>query len=308
MSAEDAKRETAALFDAVAGDYDQLEVGFFSVFGRRLVELAGVAPGQRVLDVGCGRGAALFPAAAAVGASGHVLGIDLAPAMIDALAADVRARRLTNVDVRVGDAEDPGVPDGSLDVVLGALVLSFLTNVERAVRAYRTALRPGGLLAFTTLGPIDERWERIERALVPYLPAGDRTDDGEPPTDPLETPEGIASVLDWAGFADATTREEVYPVRFSSPEVWEAWTWTTGMRAFWESIAPEHRDAARDEALRVVASLGDPDGGATCPYRVRYTLARRPRPQPAEAARRDTPRSPWIGSPGGTNREGLSGT
>ena len=52
-----------AVFNAVAADYDAEGVGIFAHFGRRLVAAAGVAPGERVLDVATGRGAVLVPAA-----------------------------------------------------------------------------------------------------------------------------------------------------------------------------------------------------------------------------------------------------
>jgi len=69
-------------------------VGQFRYFGARLVEAAGVEPGDRVLDVATGRGAVLFPAAERVGPTGEVTGIDLSPEMVRLTGADLALGRL----------------------------------------------------------------------------------------------------------------------------------------------------------------------------------------------------------------------
>jgi SAM-dependent methyltransferase len=76
------------VFDEAAADYDQLGVEFFTPMGAAPAAAAGIAPGDHVLDVGCGRGAVLFPAAEAAGRSGRVTGIDRAPAMVALTSAD----------------------------------------------------------------------------------------------------------------------------------------------------------------------------------------------------------------------------
>jgi len=68
--AQNNKEQVVAVFDRAAATYDRVGPRFFSHFGRRLTELAELAPGMRVLDVAAGRGAVLFPAAEKVGAAG----------------------------------------------------------------------------------------------------------------------------------------------------------------------------------------------------------------------------------------------
>jgi ubiquinone/menaquinone biosynthesis C-methylase UbiE len=77
----DRKAQTRMQFNAIAADYDNGS-GCFAHFGQRLVATAGVKPGQTVLDVACGRGAVLFPAAEALGAVGNIVGLDLADEMV----------------------------------------------------------------------------------------------------------------------------------------------------------------------------------------------------------------------------------
>ena len=111
------KARIAGIFGRVAPTYDTV-ISFFATFGRVLVETASLREGERVLDLACGRGACLRPAAVAMGPRGFVLGVDLAEPMIAATAAELRAAGIDNAEVRVGDAERLDFPDASFDVVL----------------------------------------------------------------------------------------------------------------------------------------------------------------------------------------------
>ena len=79
---EEKKRWIQAVFDRAAPEYGGERSPFFGTFGARLVELAKIAPDMHVLDVACGKGAALFPAAKRVGPQGCVTGIDLSAEMV----------------------------------------------------------------------------------------------------------------------------------------------------------------------------------------------------------------------------------
>lgn len=104
----------AAVFDRAAASYENVGVPWFTPLARRLVDEIGPQPGERALDIGCGRGAALFPLADAVGPTGRVTGIDLAPGMVAATGAEARERGLTNVELHVMDASAPSLPKSSM--------------------------------------------------------------------------------------------------------------------------------------------------------------------------------------------------
>lgn len=154
------KARVAGVFDRASDSYDRVDVDYFGVFGQRLVEIAKIAPGERVLDVGCGRGAALFPAARAVGPTGNVIGIDLAPGMVARTRAEAAEQGLSRVTVRVGDATDH-----EYDAVLSAFVLFFLPDLKPVLRRYLDALRPGGRVAISWWGEDDPRWGRFSKPL-----------------------------------------------------------------------------------------------------------------------------------------------
>jgi arsenite methyltransferase len=104
-------------------------------------ELAA-APGERVLDVGCGPGFFCAELVAAVGEGGAVTGVDSSPAML-ALAAR-RCAGHANVELLEGEAVALPVADESFDAALSVQVIEYVTETERALAELHRALRPGG--------------------------------------------------------------------------------------------------------------------------------------------------------------------
>ncbi len=135
-------------FDIASSDYDS-GPGCFAHYGRRLVDAISPSPGASVLDIACGRGAVLFPAAAAVGNEGAVIGIDLADGMIQRTREEARSRGV-NARLEVGDAENLNFADASLDYVLCGFGIMFFPNQSRALDEFRRVLKPGGRLGVTT--------------------------------------------------------------------------------------------------------------------------------------------------------------
>ena len=112
---------------------------------RMIFAEAGIRPGMRVLDLGCGAGDVTFVAADLVGPDGSVVGVDRSP---DALArAWLRAeqRGLTQVQFIEGDIHDPA-PGGPFDAIVERLALWGVPDPAALLRRQATVLRPGGLV------------------------------------------------------------------------------------------------------------------------------------------------------------------
>ncbi len=120
---------------------------YFGDLTEQVFHAAGIAPGMRVLDIGCGAGDVSFLAAAFVGPSGSVLGVDRsadAVALAERRASDAR---LDNVRFRVADVADLAL-DEPVDALVGRLVLMYQPDPAATVRQLATLVRPGGIVAF----------------------------------------------------------------------------------------------------------------------------------------------------------------
>jgi cyclopropane fatty-acyl-phospholipid synthase-like methyltransferase len=112
---------------------------------RMIFAAAGIRPGMRVLDLGCGAGDVAFVAAGLVGPEGCVVGVDRSP---DALArARLRAGQLGLAQVRFveGDISD-AAPGGPFDAIVGRLLLMYIPDPAAVLRRQATELRAGGLV------------------------------------------------------------------------------------------------------------------------------------------------------------------
>jgi ubiquinone/menaquinone biosynthesis C-methylase UbiE len=137
------KAEESTAYDEAAERFAVLSERYAGDLAARLLDLAEVRPGQRILDVGTGTGVVASAAAARAGADGHVVGIDISSAML----AQARARsgsRADRIEYRLMDAEALQLEDGTFDAVVSLFALLHLPDPRRAVGEMYRVLRPGG--------------------------------------------------------------------------------------------------------------------------------------------------------------------
>jgi SAM-dependent methyltransferase len=136
-------------------------------------ERAGFAPGDTILDVGCGPGYATLELATLVGRAGGVLALDASQRFIEHLQSESRRRGLNNIEARVQDLEALTLPADSIDGAFARWVLCFLSDPRAVVEAVAGALRPGGAFAvldychYSHLAvlPRSEIFEHVVRAI-----------------------------------------------------------------------------------------------------------------------------------------------
>jgi len=113
----------------------------------KLLNSAGLKPGQKVLEVGCGPGFFTIPAAKIVGEKGRVYALDVNPVAVETVRRKIEEKGLKNVEVMLADASETGLPDESIDVAFLFGVIHALDDVGAVMREMHRVLKANGVLS-----------------------------------------------------------------------------------------------------------------------------------------------------------------
>ncbi|WP_442753656.1 class I SAM-dependent methyltransferase [Methylocystis sp. JAN1] len=146
------------------------QAAFLNELTEEVFRRAGMRPGMRVLDVGCGMGDVSMAAARIVGASGSVVGVDRDPEGLNRARARASAAQLTNVEFR--QAELPHIDaNEKFDALVGRLVMIYFPDPAAALRELLRHVAPGGVVSFhepdlsriSTIPPVPSVAENVDR-------------------------------------------------------------------------------------------------------------------------------------------------
>lgn len=274
LSLEDVegKWRVASLYTRVAADYDEYGPPFFAHAGSKLVDIAGVRPGDVILDVATGRGAALFPAAERIGPKGYAAGIDLAAGMVERTRNEIVLRGIANAAVLRMDAEHLAFGRSVFDRVVCSFAVFFFPDVPHVLAEIRRVLRHGGTVGFAFTRGSDPRWSWYGELLREF-----GASDGLPPMsgDPAIRNQGaLGAALEAAGFVDV--REIAEETEFIIPDEMAWWSslWTHGERRPLELLDADALARLRDACFQRLQTMREPAG---LPQRLThiYVLAKR---------------------------------
>ena len=234
-------------FDVAADSYDRFMGVYSALLAPQLADLAAVAAGQRVLDVGAGPGALTAELVARVQA-GAVSAVEPSASFVDALRA-----RQPGVDVRQGFAESLPYDDDEFDAALAQLVVHFMRDPRAGLREMARVTRPGGAVAACV-------WDHAggHTPLAPFWEGVHEIDPGADDESGLAgAREGelgeLFRAVELTDVVETTLTAEMPFARFE--DWWELFTLGVGPAgAYVARLGPDDRNALADACRR---RLGD---------------------------------------------------
>lgn len=189
----------------------------FGAATEKMLELASVQPGSRVLDVAAGTGEQTLMAARLVGPSGYVLAADISASMLDVAGKAARSEELTNVETRVMNAENLALDADSFDAVISRIALMLFPNPAKALTEMRRVVKAGGKVAVMVFSAIEKNpYHGIPFGIVRRLGNIPAPAPGEPWMYALGDPRALEDVYRRAGFLNMSVRALSIQRRFPS--------------------------------------------------------------------------------------------
>jgi SAM-dependent methyltransferase len=233
---------------------------------ERLVELAGVESGSRVLDVAAGYGEPALTAARRAGPEGRVVATDISAEMLAFGRERAAAAGLGNVEFMESDAAGLDFPHESFDAAVSRWGLIFEPDAEAAAERIRGFLKPDARFAIASWGEPDQ---------VPFLSIPMRTTrerlglppppEGTPGPLSRPTPDAIGGLLEGGGFSNVAVERDEVTFEFASPEQFTAYVRAIAapIRAMIEQHAGDAQEEAWDAITRAAADAGGGSGPLT---------------------------------------------
>ena len=159
------KKKVEKYFKKTAYKWDEIRRDCYDENLRDIIiQKANIKAGNVVLDIGCGTGFLTLGVAKAVGKKGKVVGIDISEEMMKKAKENLSKAGVPNIKLRVGDAENIPLDDGSVDVVVGNMVLHHCPNPKSAVKEIARVLKPNGRIVLADMEEHKEKWLKDEMA------------------------------------------------------------------------------------------------------------------------------------------------
>lgn len=232
--------------------------------GTAAIERAAPAPGERVIDVGCGCGSTSLEIARRAGTAGSVLGVDISAPMLGVARERASA---ANVRFETADAQTHAFPAASFDLVFSRFGVMFFADPTAAFRNLRGALRPSGRIVFLC-------WQALARnpwmtvplaALASVVPLPPPPPPDAPGPFSFGDPERVRGILSSAGFGEIAFEplEQKVWIGGKGASLDESAQFALQLGpagAAFRDAAPEQRDRVAKVVRDALAAHATPDG------------------------------------------------
>lgn len=182
-----------------------------------MLDMAGVGPGARVLDVAAGAGGQTLAAARRAGAAGRVLATDISANILQFAERSAKEAGLANVETRLLDGEQLDVEAGAFDAAISRVGFIYFPDRDAAFAGMRRALRAGGRLAGIVYStPEANGFFSIPVSVIRRRAQLPEPAPGQPGPFSLGEPGALESAYERAGFTGVEVRRVAAPLRLSS--------------------------------------------------------------------------------------------
>jgi enediyne biosynthesis protein CalE5 len=244
----------------------------------RLMELAHIESGQRVLDVATGIGEPALTAARRIGVAGSVVAVDQAPQMLAVARERMEAAGVENIEFVEGDAETLVLEPAFFDAVVSRWGLLFFQDPVGALAHFRVSLIQGGWLAAAIWGPP----ERVPLISLPFMAlGGDQERSPAPPPGPnpfaLSAPDALEQAVRDAGCVDVQSEQMTVTFTFSSVSelLGHLEDVSAPIRALVPMLSPDRQTAFWERLAEAGRRFTDSDGVVRLPNECLLVAGRR---------------------------------
>jgi ubiquinone/menaquinone biosynthesis C-methylase UbiE len=268
-------------WNRVAGGWEKWDRLFdenMTFLNHRLVSDARLRPGQQVLDLGSGTGYPALLAAQVVGPQGHVVGIDLAEAMLAAAGRKASRLDLTNITFRSGDVTTLPFETAAFDAVISRFCLMFLPEIPKALSEIARVLKPGGYLAAAVWSsPAKNPSIRMPMDVIKQLVDLPSPDPHAPGIFRLAQPGDLLGMAQQSGLTPLNEEEVMGDMLYASGEEYYSSLMEIAapLQNLFASLSVEQQAEARTRIMHT-ADESRRGGTVTFPIAVRFVSARKP--------------------------------
>ncbi|MGP4025001.1 class I SAM-dependent methyltransferase [Actinomadura sp. 3N407] len=252
MTTQASTQRTRDAWEAIAPGFDEFVTPANTRYGEEVLRRAGVRHGTRFLDVAAGSGALSIPAARA---GAEVVATDIAPAMIERLAARARAEGLASIEGRVMDGQDLEFPDDAFDVSASQHGVSLFPDLAGGLAEMARVTRPGGKVLVVAFGALAraEPFGLLVSAVRAAVPGAAALPADPPPPFRLADPGLFERYLAAAGLADVTVDTTTWdlPVRSAT----HLWNLITSSHPIPAGLVADLTAEQRDDVLQVLEGI-----------------------------------------------------
>jgi len=243
--------------------------------GLEAMRALAPAPGERVVDIGCGCGQSTAELAARVGPSGAVVGVDISEPMLVVARSRATLEASARPSFRQADAQTEDLGDGAFDAAFSRFGVMFFSDPVAAFANIRRALAPGGRLGFVCWRPLTENPWMLEpmQAAMPLLPPLPPPDPTAPGPFAFADADRVRGILAGAGFS--AVRIEPFDMRIGGSSVEQTLNLAFRVGPLGAALRenPERAEAVA-EAVRARLAQYDTPGGVLMPAAVWIVQAR----------------------------------